>query len=136
MANNKTNDAEVLKYFADIQNARKDMVMNSYLNYGATTNSTDPKKKKSLFKSESEIARDNPSRYTRQYNRFQKKIARRKNRQDNRYIRREKIKDAFNDVKDAFRPSQQQLEKRNARKARRSNLGRGEGNWCGTGDCE
>lgn len=135
MRNNKTNDAEVLKYFADIQNARKDMVMNSYLNYGSTTNSTDPKKKKSLFKSESEIARNNPNRYTRQYNRFQKKIARRKNRQDKRYIRREKIKDAFKDVKDAFRPSQQQLERKNARKARRSNLGRGGGEGCVNGKC-
>jgi hypothetical protein len=135
MANNKTNDAQVLKYFADIQKARKGMIMNSYLN-GGTTNITEPKKKKSLFKTETEIARDNPSRYTRKYNRFQKKIARRKNRQDNKYIRRSKIKDAFKDVKDAFRPSQQQLERRNARKARRSNLGRGGGEGCVMGKCK
>ena len=134
MANNKTNDAQVLKYFADIQKARKGMIMNSYLN-GGTTNSTEPEKKKSLFKTETEIARDNPNRYTRKYNRFQKKIARRKTRQDNRYIRREKVKDAFKDVKDAFRPSQQQLERKNARKARRSNLGRGGGEGCVNGKC-
>ncbi len=133
MANNKANPTQVLKYFSDIKKARQGMIMDSYLN-GGTTN-TEPKKKKKLFKSEQEIARDNPSRYARMWNRYSNKKARKKNREDKRYNRRSKMKDAVKNVKKAFTPSQQQLERRAGRKSRRSNLGRGGGEGCVMGKC-
>ena len=131
---NNTNAAQVLKYFSDIKKARKGMIMDSYLN-ACTTNSTDPKEKKKLFKTETEIAENNPSRYAKKYNRYQNKKARKKNRADKAYIRKSNRKEAFRNVKKAFTPSQQQLDKRAARKSKRSNLGRGGGEGCVMGKC-